>query len=74
MASITGALGYIIAKNKKRNANNWAGICLFFNIWGLIFLAFLPTIEINQAQQGSAKRQPGHSGSENSGDLNSKQF
>jgi cytochrome bd-type quinol oxidase subunit 2 len=43
--SVTGIFGYVMAKRKKRNAPNWAGLCFVFNIWGLIFLSFLPSLE-----------------------------
>ena len=44
-ATLTGILGYVIAKRKNRNAHNWAGLCFFFNIWGVISLSFLPSSE-----------------------------
>jgi len=47
-AGFMGLLGYKIAKKKSRNAQNWAGLCFLFNIWGVIFLCFLPTIDKDQ--------------------------
>ena len=44
-AAVTGLLGYKIAKSKNRNARNWAGLCFLFNIWGVVFLSFLPPVE-----------------------------
>ena len=45
LATVTALLGYKIAKRKNRNAQNWAGLCFLFNIWGVIFLSFLPPVE-----------------------------
>ena len=41
---VMGILGYMIAKKKNRNAQNWAGLCFLFSTWGVIFLSFLPLI------------------------------
>ena len=47
-SGIMSLLGYRIARRKHRNAQNWAGLCFLLNIWGVIFLSFLPPIEEDQ--------------------------
>jgi hypothetical protein len=42
---LMGYLGYKIAMKKKRNAKNWAVLCFLFNIWGIVFLSFLPPVD-----------------------------
>jgi hypothetical protein len=41
---VTGMLGYMLAKKKNRNVQYWTGLCFMLNIWGVIFLSFLPPL------------------------------
>jgi len=41
--------GYRIAESKNRNKQNWAVLCIFLNIWGLVLLGFLPGGEKDSA-------------------------
>jgi membrane protein DedA with SNARE-associated domain len=43
------AIGYIKAKQKKLNPVRWAIICLFFSIWGYIFLLYYKGAEKKEA-------------------------
>lgn len=36
---------FLMYNRIKRNAKNWAVLCFLFNIWGIIFLSFLPRID-----------------------------
>ena len=44
-AVLSSYFGYLIAVRKNRNKQNWAVLCFFLNIWRLIVLGFLPSIE-----------------------------
>jgi glucan phosphoethanolaminetransferase (alkaline phosphatase superfamily) len=38
-------LGWLLSGRKNRNKGQWAVLCFLLNIWGLIFLIFLPPLE-----------------------------
>jgi len=49
-AALSSYFGYLVAGRKNRDKKNWAILCIFLNIWGLVLLGFLPKnqkIEIN---------------------------
>ena len=49
-AALSSYFGYLIAGRKNRDKQNWAALCIFLNIWGLILLGFLPSIEKVETQ------------------------
>lgn len=45
LSIVTSYIGYVLAQKKNRSRKNWAVLCFFLNIWGLIVLIFLPSQE-----------------------------
>jgi len=41
-AALSSYFGYLVAGRKNRDKKNWAILCIFLNIWGLVLLGFLP--------------------------------
>jgi len=45
ISCLTSYLGYKLAKGKNRDKSKWAVLCFIFNVWGLIYLYFMPDAE-----------------------------
>jgi hypothetical protein len=44
-AALCAYLGWLLAGRRKRDRRHWTVLCFLLNIWGLIFLIFLPPLE-----------------------------
>jgi glucan phosphoethanolaminetransferase (alkaline phosphatase superfamily) len=44
-AVLCAYLGWLLSGKKNRNRGHWAVLCFLLNLWGLIFLIFLPPQE-----------------------------
>jgi hypothetical protein len=41
---LSAALGFVLAKRRRRRPLAWLCVCFLFNVWGLIYLWSLPTM------------------------------